>query len=91
MCKTLGGKVDLSEVAGEIKADEFLFSEAPARALLATAEPETVQEILKGVPHAVIGKVGGENLEIKVKNFEVSLSLKEISEAYGSLTRFMMG
>ena len=34
-----------------MKADELLFSEAPARALLATAEPEAVQEILKGVPH----------------------------------------
>ncbi|KKH95635.1 phosphoribosylformylglycinamidine synthase [Methanosarcina sp. 1.H.T.1A.1] len=91
MCRNLGGKVDLSEAAGETQAEEFLFSEAPARALLATPEPEAVQELLKGVPHAVIGKVGGETLEIKGKNFEVSLSLNEIAEAYGSLTRFMMG
>ncbi len=50
MCKNMGGKVDISEIAGGMKADEFLFSEAPARALLATAEPEAVQELLKGVP-----------------------------------------
>ena len=86
-----GAKVDLSEATREMQADEFLFSETPARALLATREPEAVQEMLKGVPHAIIGKVGGENLEIKGKNFEVSLSLNEIAEAYGSLTRFMMG
>ncbi|MDI9395179.1 MAG: phosphoribosylformylglycinamidine synthase subunit PurL [Euryarchaeota archaeon] len=91
MCKNLGGKVDFSEIGGEMKADEFLFSEAPARALLATAEPEAVQEILKGVPHAVIGKVGGNTLEIKGRDFKISLSLGEIKEAYGSLTRLMMG
>lgn len=90
MCRNICAKVDLSEIA-EMQADELLFSEAPARALLATAEPEAVQEILKNVPHTVIGKVGGNTLEIKGKDFEISLSQKEISEAYGSLTRFMMG
>ena len=90
MCRNVCAKVDLSEIA-EMQADELLFSEAPARALLATGEPEAVQEILKDVPHTIIGKVGGNALEIKGKDFEISLSLKEISEAYGSLTRFMMG
>lgn len=90
MCRNLCAKVDLSEVA-EMQADEVLFSEAPARALLATGEPEVVQEILKNVPHTIIGKVGGKALEIKGKDFEISLSIKEISEAYGSLTRFMVG
>ncbi len=73
-----------------MQADEILFSEAPARALLATSEPDAVQEILKDVPHIIIGKVGGNALEIKGRDFEISLSQKEISEAYGSLTRFMM-
>ncbi len=90
MCKNIGGKVDISEIAGEMKADEFLFSEAPARALLATAEPEAVQELLKGVPHAVIGTVGGDALEIKGKDFELSISLEEIKNAHESLTKFMM-
>ena len=90
MCRDLGAEVDLSEVA-EVKADELLFSEAPARALLATNEPEAVLEILKDVPHIIIGKVGGNSLRIKGKDFEISLSFKEISDAYGSLTRFMMG
>jgi phosphoribosylformylglycinamidine synthase subunit PurL len=90
MCKNSGAKVDLSEVA-EVKAEELLFSEAPARALLATGETEAVLEFLKDVPHIIIGKVGGNSLEVKRKDFEISLSLKEISDAYGSLTRFMMG
>jgi phosphoribosylformylglycinamidine synthase len=90
MCRNAGAKIDLSEV-GEMKAEELLFSEAPARALLATAEPEGVQEILKDIPHTIIGKVEGDTLEIKGTDFEISLSQKEISEAYGSLTRFMMG
>ncbi|AKB45192.1 phosphoribosylformylglycinamidine synthase subunit PurL [Methanosarcina vacuolata] len=89
MCKNSGAKVDLSEVS-ELKAEELLFSEAPARALLATGEPETVLEILKDVPHMIIGKVEGNSLEVKGKDFEISLSLKEISYAYDSLTRFMM-
>jgi phosphoribosylformylglycinamidine synthase subunit PurL len=90
MCKNACAKVDLSEI-GEMQADEILFSEAPARALLATSELDAVQEILKDVPHITIGKVGGNALEIKGRDFEISLSQKEISEAYGSLTRFMMG
>jgi len=90
MCRNIGAKVDLSEI-GEMQAEELLFSEAPARALFATAEPEALQEILKDIPHATIGKVEGDTLEIKGKDFEISLSQKEISDAYGSLTRFMMG
>ena len=90
MCKNACAKVDLSEI-GEMQADEILFSEAPARALLATSEPDAVQEILKDVPHITIGNVGGNALEIKGRDFEISLSQKEISEAYGSLTRFMRG
>lgn len=90
MCRNNGAEVDLSKIA-EIKAEELLFSEAPARALLATDEPEAVLEILKDVPHIIIGKVGGNSLKVKGKDFEISLSLKEISDAYGSLTRFMMG
>ena len=89
MCKNYGAKVDLSKVA-EMKAEELLFSEAPARALLVTGEPEAVQEILKDVPHMIIGKVEGNSLEVKGKDFEIFLSLKEISDAYESLTRFMM-
>lgn len=89
MCRNFGAKVDLSEVL-ELKAEELLFSEAPARALLATGEPEAVLEILKDVPHMIIGKVEGNSLDVKGKDFEISLSLKEISDAYSSLTRFMM-
>ncbi|AKB83633.1 Phosphoribosylformylglycinamidine synthase, synthetase subunit [Methanosarcina barkeri 3] len=90
MCKNSGAKVDLSEIS-ELKAEELLFSEAPARALLVTGEPEAVLGILKNVPHTIIGKVEGNSLEIKGKDLKISISLKEISDAYGSLTRFMMG
>ncbi len=89
MCKKLCAKIDLSKI-GEMKADELLFSESPARALLATAEPEAVQKILEAIPCTVIGKVGGDVLEIRGKDFEISLSLEEILEAYGSFTRFMI-
>lgn len=90
MCRNSGAKIDLSEIA-ELKTEELLFSETPARALLATGEPEAVLEILKDIPHKIIGNVGGNSLEVKGKDFEISLSLKEISDAYDSLTRFMMG
>lgn len=90
MCRNSGAKIDLSEIA-ELKTEELLFSETPARALLATSEPEAVLEILKDVPYKIIGNVGGNSLEVKGKDFEISLFLKEISDAYGSLTRFMMG
>lgn len=95
MCKTLGAKVDLREIAGEIRADELLFSETPARALLTSSEPEAVLELLKGVPCTIIGEVGGEKLKLKGKNFkgkdfELSLTLEELSEANNSLTKFMM-
>jgi phosphoribosylformylglycinamidine synthase len=90
MCRNTGAKIDLSEVA-EMKAEELLFSETPVRAILATDEPDAVIEILKDVPHTIIGKVGGSSLEVKGRDFEISLSQKEISHAYGSLTRFMIG
>jgi len=89
MCRNICAKVDLSEIE-EMQADELLFSESPARALLTTSEPDAIKEILKDVPHSIIGYVGGSTLEIKGKDFEVSLSLREILEAYGSLTRFMI-
>ena len=89
MCKTVGAKIDLSEIT-DLQAEELLFSETPARAILATPEPEAIQAILKDIPYRVIGRVEGNDLELKGKDFELSLSLKEISEAYGNLTRFMM-
>ena len=90
MCKTLGAKVDLSELAGEIRAEELLFSETPARALLTSSEPKVVLNLLRGIPCTIIGEVGGKTLELKGKDFEVSLSLKELSEANSSLMKFMM-
>lgn len=91
MCKNLGAKVDLSEISGNLQADELLFAETPARAVFATSEPEALQEILKEVPHAVIGTVSESTLEIKGKDFEIALSPEEINTAYKSLTDFMMG
>ncbi len=90
MCRNSGAEIDLSGIA-EIKSEELLFSESHARALLATSEPKAVLEIIKNIPHMIIGKVGGNSLEVKGKDFEISLALKEISDAYDSLTRFMMG
>ncbi len=91
MCKTLGAKVDLNEISGDLQAEELLFAETPARALLATSEPEALQEILKDVPYTVIGTVNGDALEIKGKDFEMALSPEELTTAYESLNDFMMG
>jgi len=91
MCKTLGAKVDLSEISGDLQADEILFAETPARAILTTSDPEALQEILKDVPYTVIGTVSDGALEIKGKDFEISLSPEELTAAYKSLTDFMMG
>ncbi|MGN7454748.1 phosphoribosylformylglycinamidine synthase subunit PurL [Paenibacillus pasadenensis] len=63
----LGASVD---VATELRADHALFSESQSRILL-SASPERKGELLallaeRGVPHAELGTVGGEELDIRV-------------------------
>ncbi|MGP8322105.1 MAG: phosphoribosylformylglycinamidine synthase subunit PurL [Methanosarcinaceae archaeon] len=91
MCDTIGAKVDLGTIGGALRADDILFSESHACAILTTLEPDVVLEMLKDVPAVVIGMVGGDdNLRITGSGFDVSLSGNEMSWAKSSLTRFMM-
>jgi len=90
MCGFIGAEIDLNSVGDNLRADDILFSESHARAILVTSSPEKVKEMLVDVPHTVIGTVGGNNLGIKGDVFDISLSLEEISDARASLTKLMM-
>ncbi len=90
MCDSIGADIDLNSVGDNLRADDILFSESHARAILVTSSPEKVTEMLADVPHIVIGTVGGNNLSIKGDGFDISLSLEEISDARASLTKLMM-
>ncbi|MDD4498710.1 MAG: phosphoribosylformylglycinamidine synthase subunit PurL, partial [Methanosarcinaceae archaeon] len=90
MCGTVGAEIDLGEISAGQQPDEVLFAESPARALLATPEPEAVLALLGDLSCAIIGKTGGNGLRVKGESFEIALSPEELSEASGSLTRFMM-
>jgi phosphoribosylformylglycinamidine synthase len=90
MCDSMGADIDLTAVGDNLRADDILFSESHARAILVTSSPEKVTEMLVDVPHTVIGTVGGKNLSIKGDGFDISLSLEEISDARASLTKLMM-
>ncbi|MGP8330043.1 MAG: phosphoribosylformylglycinamidine synthase subunit PurL [Methanosarcinaceae archaeon] len=95
MCDTMGAQVDLSAAGGALRADDILFSESHACAILTTSEPDAVMDMLKDVPAVVIGIVdgivGGDgSLRIAGSGFEVLMSRDEMAWAKGSLTRFMM-
>ncbi len=90
MCDTKGAQVDTSAIGANLRADDVLFSESHACAILATPEPDAVLGMLKDVPATVVGTVGGDGLKISGSGFDVSLSRDEISWARSSLTRLMM-
>lgn len=90
MSVNMGAKVDLTSVEQSMRADEVLFSESHARALITTAEPETVRKLLGDIPHSVIGTTGGSELKISGEGFSLSLRPEEIKEARESLTKLMM-
>ncbi len=78
---TWGGNPDYSVV---------LFSESHGRVILATPDPGAVIRGLRGVPHRIIGTVGGDELRIKLGgDGAVVLPLHEIAEARESITRMM--
>jgi phosphoribosylformylglycinamidine synthase len=90
MCENYGANVDLSNVGEGLRADDILFSESYARALLVTSEPDAVTGVLKDLPHAVIGTVGGNTLNIRIGDSKIHLTLEEIKEARNSLMTLMM-
>ncbi len=90
MCENYGADVDLSNVGEGLRADDILFSESYARALIVTSEPAEVTDLLKDVPHAVIGTVGGDILNIRIGASNIQLSPDEIKGARNSLMALMM-
>ncbi|SES77845.1 phosphoribosylformylglycinamidine synthase subunit II [Methanococcoides vulcani] len=90
MCNEIGANIDISDVSEDLRPDDVLFSESHARAILVTSEKDKVVEMLGDIPYSVIGNVGGEDLHIKGREFDISLSMKEIAEARSSLTKLMM-
>lgn len=90
MCKNIGANVDISAVAEELRPDDLLFSESYTRAIITSSEPEAVKEMLKDIPHTIIGTTGGDTLNIKGKELDVTLSIEEINEARNSLMHLMM-
>jgi phosphoribosylformylglycinamidine synthase len=64
---------------------EALFSETPGRFLLAVPDPA----LLAGVPHRVIGRVGGSGLRIAVGAERLTLSREELLTARTTLNRRM--
>ncbi|WP_340819564.1 phosphoribosylformylglycinamidine synthase subunit PurL [Methanolobus sp. WCC4] len=90
MCENYGADIDLSNIAEGLRADDVLFSESYARALVATSEPDAVKEMLKDVPYTVIGTTGGNVLNIQTGDSKIELTLEEIEEARDSLMALMM-
>lgn len=90
MSTSIGADVDLTLIGQGMRADEVLFSESHARAIITTSEPEAVKKLLGDVPHAVIGTTGGSELKISGEGFSLSLRPGEIKEARESLTKLMM-
>ncbi|UGV40645.1 phosphoribosylformylglycinamidine synthase subunit PurL [Methanococcoides orientis] len=90
MCNEIGANIDITDICEDLRPDDILFSESHARALLVTSEKDKVVEMLGDIPYSVIGNVGGNDLRIKGREFDISLSLNEIAEARASLTRLMM-
>ncbi|HDQ07773.1 MAG TPA: phosphoribosylformylglycinamidine synthase subunit PurL [Methanoculleus sp.] len=65
---------------------EVLFSEAPGRFLAACADPSAVD----GLPHTVIGTIGGGATEIAVGEERLIITAKEREEALDSIRSRMM-
>jgi phosphoribosylformylglycinamidine synthase len=95
MAQEIGADIDLADitgaVGGRLGSDAVLFSESHGRVILATPDPDVVIRELRGVPHRVIGKVGGGELKIGLGGGDgaVVLSLHEIRDAGESITRMM--
>ncbi|MDR0766933.1 MAG: phosphoribosylformylglycinamidine synthase subunit PurL [Methanosarcinales archaeon] len=89
MLAEVGADVDLTAL-GIDRADELLFSESPARAILTVKSADAVAEIMKGIPCAVIGKtIAGGSLKIKVAKEELTFTKAEIDDVSASVEKEM--
>jgi len=86
-----GAIVDLRKAPGdEMRDDELLFSESNSRFILTTRQPNPILELLskRQVPGAVVGTVGGDALEFKMRKSDLRCKLDILRGAYeGSLER----
>ncbi len=91
-CFDVGGvKIGASvRVDARLRADVALFSESPSRMLVATPEPEAVEEIARRheVPVRRLGELGGERLKIASgERTLVDAAVADLREAWLSLER----
>ncbi|MDV0445685.1 Phosphoribosylformylglycinamidine synthase subunit PurL [Methanimicrococcus sp. At1] len=89
MLTDVGAEVDLTAL-GIDRADELLFSESPARAILTVKSTDKIAEIMKDIPCIVIGKtVAGGGLKITAGKEEIALTKEEIDDASASIEKAM--
>jgi len=89
MLTGVGADVDLSGL-GIDRADDLLFSESPARAILTVKSTDKIAEIMKGIPCVVIGKtVKGGGLKIKTAKETLEFTKAEIDDASSSIDKAM--
>lgn len=91
MLTGIGADVDLTSLSVE-RADDLLFSESPARAILTvkSADKNKIADIMKGFPCTVIGQTTkGGNLKIKTSKGELNFTKAEIDDASASIEKAM--
>ncbi len=88
MAQGVGAKIGLTDLK-DLGSDTTLFSESHGRAILATPDPDTVIRQLRGLPHQIIGTVGGGDVSIETIDDTVVISLHEIEVTRESITRMM--
>ena len=79
-CCLMGGRGARLEMEGPLPAEELLFGELPA-GFIVSGPREALERLAERIPLDVFGTVGGDALEFG----EVSWSLRELREAWGSL------
>ncbi|WNY28748.1 Phosphoribosylformylglycinamidine synthase subunit PurL [Methanimicrococcus stummii] len=89
MLTDVGAEIDLTALSID-RADELLFSESPARAILTVKSTNKIAEIMNGIPCTVIGKtVAGGGLKIQTGKEEIVLTKEEIDDASASIEKAM--
>ncbi|MDR2943744.1 MAG: phosphoribosylformylglycinamidine synthase subunit PurL [Methanosarcinales archaeon] len=89
MLTDVGADVDLTALNID-RADELLFSESPARAILTVKSADKIAGVMKDLPCAVIGKTTkGSGLKIKTAKEELQFTKAEIDDAFASIEKAM--
>ncbi|MCL2862971.1 MAG: phosphoribosylformylglycinamidine synthase subunit PurL [Methanimicrococcus sp.] len=89
MLTDIGAEADLTALGIE-RADDLLFSESPARAILTVKSTDKIADIMKDIPCVVIGQtVKGGGLKIKTAKEELKFTKAEIDDASASIEKAM--